>query len=218
MGLKFAIALSGRGSNMLALHDVIAAMPDKARCVCVIADKDCLGLEKAKERGLEAHHVSYKELGKDAAEAQIIARLQEHQIDFLLLAGFMRILSPTFVEAFPQKIINIHPSLLPKYKGVETHRRALEAGDAHHGATVHFVTAELDDGPILCQAAIPIQPDDTEDTLAARLLPAEHWLYQTVVRALIKGDLTEENGTYHWKTAPHCDVSDVIVTDCPIAR
>ena len=203
---------------MLALHDVIAAMPDKASCVCVIADKDCLGLEKAKERGLEAHHVSYKELGKEAAEAQIIACLQEHQIDFLLLAGFMRILSPTFVDAFPQKIINIHPSLLPKYKGVGTHRRALDAGDTHHGATVHFVTAELDDGPILCQAAIPIQPDDTEDTLAARLLPTEHWLYQTVVRALITGDLAEENGTYQWKTAPHCDLSDVIVTDCPIVR
>ena len=218
MTLKFAIALSGRGSNMLALHDVIAAMADKASCVCVIADKDCVGLQKAKERGLETHYVSYKDLGKEAAESQIIAYLQAHQIDFLLLAGFMRILSPTFVDAFPQKIINIHPSLLPKYKGVETHQRALDAGDTHHGATVHFVTAALDDGPILCQAAIPIQPDDTDETLAARLLPAEHWLYQTVLHGLITGDLFEENGVYHWKTPPHCDLSDVIVTDCPTAR
>ena len=200
--ITFAILISGRGSNMLALHDVIKTLPDQADILCVCADKACDGLIKADERGLSTKLVCYHSRKKSESEAEMIAHLQSVNPDFILLAGFMRILSPEFTAAFAGKIINIHPSLLPKHKGLDTHQRALDSGDHRHGASVHIVTAALDDGPVILQASIAIEDNDTADQLASRLLPIEHWLYGAVVRALATGALHITDQGYHWDKQP----------------
>ena len=217
--LQLAVLISGRGSNMVKLAEAIETDQLDARIAIVISNQHCAGLAHAANLGIETKVIERRNFTtRQAHDVAIQDAITSTSADYVFLAGYMAILGAEFTKAFAGKLINIHPSLLPEFKGLDTHQRAIEAQARQHGATVHLVTAELDDGPILSQAAIPIQPDDTEDTLAARLLPAEHWLYQTVVRALITGDLAEENGTYQWKTAPHCELSDVIVTDCPIDR
>lgn len=201
-GMRFAILISGRGSNMLSLADVIAEHSMLGSLVLVAADKSCAGLALAKERGLSTALVAYKGRRKQDSEAELATLLRDHHIDVILLAGFMRVLSTDFVAQFPNRIINIHPSLLPKYKGLETHKRAIAAGDTLHGATVHLVTAGLDEGPIIAAASCEIAPDDDERSLAERLLPIEHALYGLVITALMTGDLSIDEKGARWQAQP----------------
>jgi len=178
--LKLAILISGRGSNMEALLKAAAAPDYPAEPVLVLSNRpDALGLETALEAGVPALAIDHKAYGKDreAFERAIDAALTEAGTEIIALAGFMRVLTPWFVEKWQGRMINIHPSLLPKYKGLDTHQRALDAGDAEAGATVHWVSPGVDDGEIIQQASLPILPGDTPDSLAARLLPVEHRLY-----------------------------------------
>lgn len=180
-----AIFISGRGSNMEALITAAAATDYPARVVLVVSDKpDAAGLARAEAAGIPTAAVPRKEFASRADfEAAIDARVREAGAEVICLAGFMRILSADFVARWAGKILNIHPSLLPAFRGLDTHQRALDAGVKIHGVTVHIVTAELDDGPILAQAAIPVGPEDTPDTLAARLLAVEHRLYPAALAA-----------------------------------
>lgn len=162
-----------------------------ARAVLVLSNNpQATGLARAAQMGVPTAAVDHRPFGKDRAafEAEVQAELEKAQADILCLAGFMRILTPGFIAKWEGRILNIHPSLLPKYKGLHTHARAIEAGDAEHGCSVHEVTAELDDGPILGQARVPVLPGDTPETLAARVLPMEHQLYPEVLRRFAVGD------------------------------
>lgn len=189
---RVAILISGGGSNMVALAD--SMMGDHpARPVLVMSnDPYAGGLGKARAMGIDAAAVDHREFGKDrsAFEAVLHAKLEAAQPDIICLAGFMRILTAEFIAKWEGRMLNIHPSLLPKYKGLHTHARALEAGDAEHGCTVHEVTAALDDGPILGQARMDVLDGDTPEILAARLLPLEHALYPAVLRRFAAGDRT----------------------------
>ena len=190
MTKRVAILISGGGSNMVSL---VNSMQDDhpARAVLVVSnDPNAGGLAKAQALGVPTACIDHKPFGKDRAafEAALQSALEAADPDIICLAGFMRILTPDFTEKWEGRMLNIHPSLLPKYKGLHTHARALEAGDPEHGCSVHEVTAALDDGPILGQARLSVHPDDTEDTLAARLLPLEHSLYPAVLRRFAAGD------------------------------
>ncbi|WP_342076015.1 phosphoribosylglycinamide formyltransferase [Yoonia sp. SS1-5] len=190
MTKRVAILISGGGSNMVSLvQDMTGDHPARPVLVCA-NNPDAGGLAKARQLHIPTFAVDHKSYGKDRQgfEAALQAALQKARPDIICLAGFMRILSAEFVAAWEGRMLNIHPSLLPKYKGLNTHARALEAGDAVHGCTVHEVTADLDDGPILGQARLPVRPDDTAASLAARLLPLEHQLYPQVLRRFAAGD------------------------------
>ncbi|MGJ8623931.1 MAG: phosphoribosylglycinamide formyltransferase [Yoonia sp.] len=192
MTKRVAILISGGGSNMVALAESMTG-DHPARPVLVLSnDPDAGGLRKAADMGIPIAAIDHKPFGKDRAgfEAAIDAALRAAEPDIICLAGFMRILTPAFTSAWEGQMLNIHPSLLPKYKGLHTHARALEAGDEEHGCTVHEVTAALDDGPILGQARLRVAPDDTPETLAARVLPLEHALYPAVLRRFAAGDRT----------------------------
>jgi phosphoribosylglycinamide formyltransferase 1 len=189
---RVAILISGGGSNMLAL---VASMTGDhpARPVLVAAnDPAATGLTRAKALGIATAAVDHRPHGRDRAafEAALLSQIEAARPDILCLAGFMRILTPGFVARFDGRMLNIHPSLLPKYPGLHTHARALAAGDHEAGCTVHQVTADLDAGPILGQARVPVLPSDTEDTLAARVLQAEHRLYPATLRRFAAGDRT----------------------------
>ncbi|MBT8410738.1 MAG: phosphoribosylglycinamide formyltransferase [Octadecabacter sp.] len=189
---RVAILISGGGSNMVALAQSMKG-DHPARPVLVMSnDPDAGGLAKARAMGIPTAAVDHREFGKDrnAFEDVIHAQLEAAKPDIICLAGFMRILTEGFTAKWEGQMLNIHPSLLPKYKGLHTHARALEAGDAEHGCTVHEVTAALDDGPILGQARMPILPGDTAETLASRLLPLEHQLYPAVLARYAAGDRT----------------------------
>lgn len=179
--LRLAIFISGRGSNMEALLETAQSTPDyPATPALVLSNRpDAAGLDTARAAGVSAVAIDHKPYGKDreAFEKAIHAELEAANIDIIALAGFMRVLTPWFVERWSGRMINIHPSLLPKYKGLNTHQRALEAGDKKAGCTVHWVSAGVDEGEIIAQSSIPIEAGDTEDTLAARILPVEHQLY-----------------------------------------
>ena len=190
MSLRVAILISGSGSNMVALAQSMTG-DHPARPVLVLAnDPAAGGLAKARDMGLATAAVDHRPFGRDRAafEGELLRPLLEARPDIIALAGFMRVLTPEFVRRFDGKMLNIHPSLLPKYKGLNTHARAIEAGDAEAGCTVHQVTPALDDGPILGQARVPILPGDTPETLAARILPLEHRLYPQVLRRFAQGD------------------------------
>ncbi|WP_326491367.1 phosphoribosylglycinamide formyltransferase [Rhodovulum sulfidophilum] len=189
---RVAILISGSGSNMVALAESMTG-DHPARPVLVMSnDPAAKGLDRARALGIAAEGVDHRPFGKDRAgfEAALMARLSEARPDILCLAGFMRVLTPGFTEAWAGRMLNIHPSLLPKYRGLHTHARALEAGDAEAGCTVHEVTAELDGGPILGQARVPVLAGDTADSLAARVLVQEHALYPAVLRRFASGDRT----------------------------
>jgi phosphoribosylglycinamide formyltransferase 1 len=187
---RVAILISGGGSNMLALLDSMQG-DHPARCVLVASnDPAAAGLGRAAARGVAVAAVDHRPFGKDRAafEAALMAPLLAVEPDIICLAGFMRVLTPGFVDRFQGRMLNIHPSLLPKYPGLHTHQRALDAGDTEAGCTVHKVTPVLDDGPILGQARVQVLPGDTADTLAARVLAAEHRLYPSVLRRFAAGD------------------------------
>ena len=187
---RVAVLISGGGSNMVALVDSMTG-GHPARPVLVASnDPAAAGLARAAARGIATAAVDHRPFRGDRAafESALLEPLLAAQPDILCLAGFMRILTPGFVERFEGRMLNIHPSLLPKYPGLHTHARALEAGDRQAGASVHLVTPELDCGPILGQARVPVMPGDTPETLATRVLTAEHRLYPAVLRRFAGGE------------------------------
>lgn len=187
---RVAILISGGGSNMLALVDSMQAADHPAEpCLVLSNNPEASGLAHAAARGVATAAVDHRPFKGDRAafEAELIKPLLAAQPDILCLAGFMRVLTDWFVSHWQGRMLNIHPSLLPKYKGLHTHARALEAGDAEHGCTVHEVTARLDDGPILGQARVPVRAGDTPETLAARVLEQEHRLYPAVLKRFALG-------------------------------
>ena len=189
---RVAILISGGGSNMVKLVESMTG-DHPARAVIIGSnDPQAGGLAKAKDMGVATFAVDHRAYKGDRAafEAALLEPLLAAQPDILCLAGFMRILTPDFVHRFQGRMLNIHPSLLPKYPGLHTHQRALDAGDSQAGASVHLVTPELDAGPILGQARVPVLPDDTAETLAARVLTQEHRLYPQVLHRFAQGDLT----------------------------
>lgn len=189
MRKRVVVLISGRGSNMAALAEAVGDPAYPAEIVAVISDKaDARGLNAAAALGIEARAITRAEHPTKAAlDAALDAELTRLQADIVCLAGYMRLLSPAFTEKWAGRLINIHPSLLPLYPGLDTHRRALEGGVRVHGCTVHFVTAEMDAGPIIAQAAVPVLPGDTGETLARRVLQAEHKLYPLALRLVADG-------------------------------
>ena len=190
--VKVGVLLSGRGSNLQALLDARAASWEVAVAVSDAADAP--GLARAEAAGVTALTVSRRDFADRAAfEDALDAALRAAGVRLVVLAGFMRVLGPGFVDRWRDRLINIHPSLLPTFRGLDTHRRALAAGVAWHGCTVHFVRAELDAGPIVLQAAVPVRPDDTEETLAARVLAREHHVLPMAVGWIAEGRIRVEN-------------------------
>lgn len=188
--LKLGVLISGRGSNLQALIDACAAPDFPAEIALVLSNKaDAYGLERAASAGIATTVVSHRDFpgDKPAFEAAMDSRLREAGVELVCLAGFMRILSEWFVGSWRDKLINIHPSLLPSFKGLDTHARALATGVRFHGCTVHFVRPAMDDGPIVAQAAVPVLPGDDADALAGRVLESEHRLYPHAVRLIAEG-------------------------------
>ncbi len=190
MTKRVAIFVSGGGSNMRALAEDMTGDHPARPAVVFSNNADAGGIAWAKAQGIATAVVDHRPFKGDrpAFEAAISTALAPHAPDMICLAGFMRVLTGAFIDQWTGRMINIHPSLLPKYKGLHTHARALEAGDAEHGCTVHEVTAALDDGPILGQARLAINAEDTAETLAARVLTLEHRLYPAVLRRFAAGD------------------------------
>jgi len=186
------VLISGRGSNMVAIAQALRDERWPARIACVIADRpEAAGLARARGHGLQTAIVDHRAFAsRTAFETALAEAIDRHAPDVVVLAGFMRILGDAFVDRYARRILNIHPSLLPAFPGLSTHRRALESGVAVHGATVHFVGRELDLGPIVAQAALAVRPDDDESTLAARVLALEHRLYPMAVRWFVEGRLS----------------------------
>ena len=192
MTFRVAVLISGSGSNMVALaRSMIDDHPGRP-CLVLSNVPQAGGLARARALGIPTAVVDHRPFRGDrpAFEAAMLEKLHAARTDLVALAGFMRVLSAEFVRHFEGRMLNIHPSLLPKYKGLDTHARALAAGDTEVGCTVHQVTAALDDGPILGQARAPVRPGDTPDTLAARVLPLEHQLYPLVLRRVLEGKTT----------------------------
>jgi len=186
---RIVILISGRGSNMEAIVQACADEGWPARVAAVVSNRpDAPGLGFAKARGIATAVVDHKAFGDRAAfDAALADAIDGFQPDVLVLAGFMRILGDAFVQRYAGRMLNVHPSLLPAFTGLDTHRRAIEAGCKAAGATVHFVTPALDHGPIIAQAVVPVLPGDTEATLAARVLAREHLMYPRAVRWLVQG-------------------------------
>jgi phosphoribosylglycinamide formyltransferase-1 len=186
---RIGVLLSGRGSNFEALADSVAAgrIPDAQIAVVISNREGAPGIEKAKARGIETRVIPSKGLQREEHDKLVVAALNEKNVELVCLAGYMRLLSPYFIRAFPNRILNIHPSLLPAFPGLEAQRQALEHGVKFSGCTVHFVDENLDAGPIVAQAVVPIRDDDTPETLAARILAEEHHIYSEAVALVLSG-------------------------------
>jgi phosphoribosylglycinamide formyltransferase-1 len=185
---RLGILLSGRGSNFEAIADQVAAGRLDATIAVVISNRpEARGLELARQRGLATMPLSSKGLDREAYDRQLVAELNKHHVDLVCLAGFMRLLSAHFVRAFPQRILNIHPSLLPSFPGLDAQQQALEHGVKITGCTVHLVDEYLDAGPIILQAAVAVQDDDTAESLSARILEQEHRIYSEAIRIMLSG-------------------------------
>lgn len=184
------VLISGSGSNLQALIDSLGE-DNPARICAVISNRaDAYGLSRAQNAGIATAVLDHKVFeGREAFDSALIETIDAFQPDLVVLAGFMRILSPAFVRHYAGRLLNIHPSLLPRYKGLHTHQRALEAGDAEHGCSVHFVTEELDGGPLVVQAVVPVLPGDSPETLASRVQIGEHRIYPLAVRWFAEGRL-----------------------------
>jgi phosphoribosylglycinamide formyltransferase-1 len=198
MGRKrVAVLISGRGSNMAALIEAAKDKSYPAEIVLVVANRaDAGGLHIARAAGVATAVVDHTNFGKDRAgfERALQALLEANRIDIVCLAGFMRLLTPWFVGQWTGRLLNIHPALLPAFKGLDTHRHALQAGAKVHGATVHFVVAEMDSGPIVAQGAVAVHADDTEASLAARVLAVEHRIYPLALKLLAQGRVAVADG------------------------
>ena len=205
---RVAVLISGRGSNMAALIEAAKDKTYPAEIALVISNRpDAGGLLVAQASGIATEVVDHTVYGKDRAafERALQAVLEKNRIDIVCLAGFMRLLTAGFIKQWRHRILNIHPALLPAFKGLDTHRRALEAGVKVHGATVHFVVPEMDSGPIIAQAAVNVRPGEIEAKLAARVLEVEHQIYPLALKLLAEGRLHVENG--------HCLIDGVPVPD-----
>jgi phosphoribosylglycinamide formyltransferase-1 len=195
---RVAILISGRGSNMVALIDAAKAPSYPAEIVLVLSNRpDAAGLARAAAEGIATAVVDHTRFGKDreAFELALQSELERHRIDLICLAGFMRLLTPWFVRQWEGRMINIHPALLPEFKGLDTHARALAAGATHHGATVHFVVPEMDAGPIILQDRLEVLKSDDADTLAARVLAIEHRIYPEALARVARGEATIGGGS-----------------------
>lgn len=202
--MRIVVLISGSGSNLQALLDACSDGRIQGQIVAVISNKAGVkGLSRAAAAGVPSQvleHTHYP--SREAFDAALQQCIQSHHPDLIVLAGFMRILTPEFVSQFEGKLINIHPSLLPKFPGLHTHQRALEAGETEHGASVHFVTGELDGGPIIIQGRVPVLPEDTAETLAARVLEQEHIIFPQAVQACLSGQVRYQNGCAQWQGQP----------------
>lgn len=210
---RVAVLISGRGSNMAALIEAAKDKTYPAEIVTVISNRpDAGGLIVASANGITTEVVDHTAFGKDrtAFESALQGVLEKHRIDIVCLAGFMRLLSAGFVRQWQHRILNIHPALLPAFKGLDTHRRALDAGVKVHGATVHFVVPEMDSGPIIAQAAVNVRPAETEEELAARVLKIEHQIYPLALKLLAEGRLQIENGRCRIDGTPVPDTASLI--------
>ena len=189
MKKRIGVLLSGRGSNFEALAESVAAgrIPNAEIAIVVSNKADALGVKRAEARGIPARVIPSKGLQREDYDRQVVAELQQHQVDLICLAGYMRLLSPYFVAAFPQKILNIHPSLLPAFPGLEGQKQALEHGVKFAGCTVHFVDENLDAGPIILQAVVPVLDSDDEQALSERILKEEHRIYSEAVKIILEG-------------------------------
>jgi phosphoribosylglycinamide formyltransferase 1 len=190
MTKRIGVLLSGRGSNFEALADSISAgrVPDAEIAVVISNREGAPGIDRANARGLATRVIPSKGLEREPYDRQVVAALREANVDLVCLAGYMRLLSPYFVAAFPQRILNIHPSLLPSFPGLESQKQALDYGVKFAGCTVHFVDENLDAGPIVLQATVPVEDHDTEDTLSARILKEEHRIYSEGVKIVLEGN------------------------------
>lgn len=187
---RIGVLLSGRGSNFEALAESVSAgrIP-KAEIAIVVSNKpDALGLERAKSRGIPSLAIASKGLERETFDRKVVAVLQEHKVDLICLAGYMRLLSPYFIAAFPQRILNIHPSLLPSFPGLESQKQALDHGVKFAGCTVHFVDENLDAGPIILQAVVPVHDADDEHALSERILKEEHRIYTEAVKLILEAN------------------------------
>ena len=194
MVLKLAIFISGRGSNMLSILEACEDHDYPARPVVVFSNRpDAAGLKVAQEKNIPTEIVDHKAYAsREAFEEEVSQRLDNYDVDLITLAGFMRVLSDEFVEKWPERIVNIHPSLLPEYRGLHPQKRALEDGKTESGCTVHYVIPELDSGPIIGQRRVPILPGDTEDSLADRILVQEHILYPEAIKLIAESKSRKE--------------------------
>jgi phosphoribosylglycinamide formyltransferase 1 len=190
MTKRIGVLLSGRGSNFEALADSIVAgrIPNAEISIVISNRPDAPGIERAKARDIRALVIPSKGLEREAYDRQVVGLLQERAVDLVCLAGYMRLLSPFFVAAFPNRILNIHPSLLPSFPGLESQKQALDYGAKFAGCTVHFVDENLDAGPIILQAAVPIADQDTEASLSEKILREEHRIYTEAVRLVLAGN------------------------------
>ena len=194
---RVAVLISGRGSNMAALIEAAKGKDYPAEIALVLSNKaDAGGLGVARAAGIATEVVDHAAFGKDRAafDRALQAVLEKHRIDIVCLAGFMRLLTPEFVGHWPERMLNIHPALLPAFKGLDTHKRALTAGAKMHGATVHFVVAEMDAGPIVAQGAVAVHTGDSEAALAARVLAVEHRIYPAALKLVAEGRVQVVNG------------------------
>jgi phosphoribosylglycinamide formyltransferase-1 len=184
---RLVILISGRGSNMRSILEAAKSGSLDIDISAVISNRpDAAGLAFAADEGIDTAVIDHKKFdSRERFDEALAAKIDTYKPDFVILAGFMRILTEGFVNHFAGRLINIHPSLLPKFKGLHTHQRAIDAGETEHGASVHFVTAELDDGPVILQAKVPVLADDSADTLAARVLEQEHLLYPAAIQKLV---------------------------------
>jgi phosphoribosylglycinamide formyltransferase-1 len=208
--LRVGILISGRGSNMQALVEACRAQHFPAEIALVLSNEPgAAGLARAEAEGIATRVLDHRTFGKDRAafERALTAALEDAGVAFVCLAGFMRLLTGTFVEHWRDRVINIHPSLLPAFRGLDTHRRALEAGVRLHGCTVHFVRAAMDDGPIIVQAAVPVLPGDDEARLAARVLAAEHRCYPLALKLVAEGRVRVEHERCRIEGAPVQDAA-----------
>jgi phosphoribosylglycinamide formyltransferase-1 len=210
---RVAVLISGRGSNMAALIEAAKDKTYPAEIALVASNRlDAGGLVSARAASIATEVVDHRAFGKDRAafERALQSVLEQHRIDVVCLAGFMRLLSADFVNRWPERLLNIHPALLPAFKGLDTHRRALEAGTKIHGASVHFVVAEMDSGPIIAQRAVAVRDDDSEAALAARVLAVEHRIYPEALRLVAEGRVRVVDGRCLVDGVPVPDTASIV--------
>lgn len=213
---RVAVLISGRGSNMAALIEAAKDKTFPAEIVLVLSNRpDAGGLDTAKANGIATEVIDHTRFGKDRAafDAALHKVLLDHKIDYVCLAGFMRLLTAGFVQQWPERMINIHPALLPAFKGLDTHQRALDAGAKVHGATVHFVVPEMDAGPIIVQGAVAVRSDDSEASLAKRVLAVEHRIYPFALKMLAEGRIRVVDGRCLIDGAPVPDAGALTPSD-----
>jgi phosphoribosylglycinamide formyltransferase-1 len=213
---RVAVLISGRGSNMAALIEAAKDKSYPAEIALVVANvAGAGGLQTAEAAGITTAVVDHATFGKDrtAFERTLQTSLAQHAIDIVCLAGFMRLLTPWFVHQWPERLLNIHPALLPAFKGLDTHRRVLEANAKRHGATVHFVVPEMDSGPVIVQGAVAVRPDDSEETLAKRVLAIEHRIYPQALKLVAEGRVRVVDGRCLIDGVPVPDAETLLPSD-----